>query len=30
MTTEQYEILAEEIRADNQIPPYTPDDVIIR
>ena len=28
MTSEQYEILAEEIRADNQIPPYTPDEVI--
>lgn len=25
----QYEILAEEIRADNQVPPYTPDSVII-
>ena len=30
MTSEQYEILAEEIRADNQVPPYTPDDLIIR
>lgn len=30
MTSEQYEILAEEIRADNQVPPYTPDEVIIR
>ena len=30
MTSEQYEILAEEIRADNQVPPYTPDDVILR
>ena len=29
MTNEQYDILAEEIRADNQVPPYTPDDVII-
>ena len=29
MTYEQYEILAEEIRADNQVPPYTPDSVII-
>lgn len=29
MTSEQYEILAEEIRADNQVPPYTPDSVII-
>lgn len=30
MTSEQYEILAEEIRADFQIPPYTPDEVIER
>ena len=29
MTNEQYDILAEEIRADNQVPPYTPDNVII-
>ena len=29
MTSEQYEILAEEIRADNQVPPYTSDNVII-
>lgn len=29
MTNVQYEILAEEIRADNQVPPYTPDEVII-
>lgn len=29
MTNEQYEVLAEEIRADNQVPPYTPDSVII-
>lgn len=29
MTNEQYEILAEEIRADNQVPPYTSDNVII-
>lgn len=29
MTNEQYDILAEEIRADNQVPPYTPNDVII-
>ena len=29
MTSEQYEVLAEEIRADNQVPPYTPDNVII-
>ena len=29
MTNEQYAILAEEIRADNQVPPYTPDNVII-
>lgn len=25
----QHEILAEEIRVDNQVPPYTPDEVII-
>jgi hypothetical protein len=32
MTNENYDRLqlAEEIRADNQVPPYTPDDVIIR
>lgn len=32
MTNEQYDRmgLAEEIRADNQVPPYTPDDVILR
>ena len=29
MTSEQYEVLAEEIRADNQVPPYTSDNVII-
>jgi hypothetical protein len=29
MTNEQYDILAEEIRADNQVPPYTSDNVII-
>ena len=29
MTSEQYYILAEEIRADNQVPPYTSDEVII-
>ena len=29
MINEQYDILTEEIRADNQVPPYTPDDVII-
>ena len=29
MTSEQYAVLAEEIRADNQVPPYTPDNVII-
>lgn len=29
MTDTQYEILAEEIRADNQVPPYTPNNVII-
>ena len=29
MTSEQYYILAEEIRADNQVPPYTNDEVII-
>ena len=29
MTSEQYEVLAEEIRADNQVPPYTTDSVII-
>lgn len=29
MTDTQYDILAEEIRADNQVPPYTPDNVII-
>ena len=29
MPSEQYEILAEEIRADNQVPPYTSDNVII-
>lgn len=29
MTYEQYYLLADEIRADNQVPPYTPDDVII-
>ena len=29
MTNEQYYILAEEIRADNQVPPYTSDNVII-
>ena len=30
MTGVQSELLAEEIRADNQVPPYTPDEVIIR
>ena len=30
MTYEQYYLLADEIRADNQVPPYTEDDVIIR
>ena len=29
MTYEQYYLLADEIRADNQVPPYTPDNVII-
>ena len=29
MTDTQYEILAEEIRADNQVPPYTPNNVIV-
>ena len=29
MTDTQYEILAGEIRADNQVPPYTPNNVII-
>ena len=29
MTNAQHAILAEEIRADNQVPPYTPDNVII-
>lgn len=29
MTSEQYYILAEEIRADNQVPPYTDDEVIV-
>ena len=29
MTYEQYYLLDDEIRADNQVPPYTPDDVII-
>ena len=29
MTSEQYEVLAEEIRADNQVPPYTPNNVIV-
>lgn len=29
MTDTQYEILAGEIRADNQVPPYTPNNVIV-
>lgn len=29
MTNEQYDILAEEIREDNQVPPYTSDNLII-
>ena len=29
MTYEQYTILAEEIREDNQVPPYTSDNVLI-
>lgn len=29
MTDIQYEILAGEIRADNQVPPYTPNNVIV-